>query len=74
MDATGLENAQTPFYTSKKGGTGLGLAICSQLISANRGTLKIESEINRGTSVSITLPLANQALKKLLTSSQDGDL
>jgi two-component system sensor histidine kinase HydH len=74
MDASCLTQAQTPFFTSKKGGTGLGLAICSQLISANGGTLKIESEVGHGTSVSITLPLVSQALKKQLSSSQDCDL
>ncbi|HAS6361629.1 TPA: response regulator [Vibrio vulnificus] len=45
--------------TRKYGGTGLGLAICQKLTNLMQGTLRIESELNRGTQVtlSLTLPL-----------------
>lgn len=73
MDAACLKKAQTPFFTSKKGGTGLGLAICSQLISANGGTLNIESELGKGTSVSLTFPLAKSDAHTKLTSRKASD-
>ncbi|PWB47985.1 MAG: PAS domain-containing sensor histidine kinase [Candidatus Methylomirabilota bacterium] len=40
------------------GGTGLGLAIVKHLVKAHDGDLYIESELNKGTTVRFTLPLA----------------
>jgi two-component system, OmpR family, phosphate regulon sensor histidine kinase PhoR len=40
------------------GGTGLGLAIVKHIVQAHKGELKIESEVNRGTTVRIRLPAA----------------
>jgi two-component system phosphate regulon sensor histidine kinase PhoR len=40
------------------GGTGLGLAIVKHLVEAHGGNLVIESQLNRGTTVRITLPIA----------------
>ena len=44
-----------PFFTTKPvgAGTGLGLAVCRDLLRANHGSLKIESEEGRGTQVSV---------------------
>ena len=38
-------------------GTGLGLAICDELVKLHGGTMKITSEVNKGTIVYISLPL-----------------
>jgi len=46
-----------PFFSAKKGGTGLGLAIVRQIIQRHRGTISIKSELGRGTTVHIHLPL-----------------
>ncbi|MBK6681428.1 MAG: hypothetical protein IPG53_16160 [Ignavibacteriales bacterium] len=51
-----------PRYQKEKG-SGLGLLICKELTEKMDGTLSVESEQNRGTTVSFTLPL--QMLKKL---------
>ena len=37
-------------------GTGLGLILCKDLIEKNNGRIKIESELNKGTTVRIHIP------------------
>jgi PAS domain S-box-containing protein len=48
-----------PFFTTKppEQGTGLGLAVVHRLITAHGGHIDITSEVNRGTTVTLTLPL-----------------
>lgn len=47
-----------PFFTTKRdtGGTGLGLAISRRIIEDHKGTLEIESEPDKGTTVRIRIP------------------
>ncbi len=52
-----LSKVLVPFYTTKGKGTGLGLSICNQLVSANGGTLEIDSIAGQGTSVTIRVPI-----------------
>jgi hypothetical protein len=45
-------------------GSGLGLAIVKSLIEAHDGTLTIASEVNKGTTASIVLPLGSAGIVK----------
>jgi signal transduction histidine kinase len=47
-----------PFFTTKPAGAGvgLGLSLCQRIILANFGTIRIDSEIGKGTTVTICLP------------------
>lgn len=47
----------TPFFTTKPHGTGLGLALARHFVTQHGGTLQIESEEGRGTSVRVSIPL-----------------
>jgi signal transduction histidine kinase len=44
--------------SKKKGGTGLGTKIVKDVIDAHHGKITVESEIGRGTTFNITLPIA----------------
>jgi PAS domain S-box-containing protein len=54
-----LESLFTPFFSTKEGGTGLGLTICRGLIEQHQGSIEIKSEVQRGTTCIIHLPLGN---------------
>jgi two-component system sensor histidine kinase HydH len=53
-----LEHVFDPYFTTKQTGTGLGLAIVHKIIEAHGGEVRAESEIGRGTTVSVLLPPA----------------
>jgi signal transduction histidine kinase len=56
-----LPRVTEPFFTTKEEGkgTGLGLAICRRVVEEHQGTLHISSEVGKGTTVSVLLPVAS---------------
>jgi signal transduction histidine kinase len=45
------------FYTTKGNGTGLGLSIARRTIEDHHGRIEVSSELGRGTTFSVVLPL-----------------
>ena len=56
-----LEKIFTPFFTTKDTGTGLGLAIAHRIIEDHGGTMEVTSQVGRGTTFLITLPIDPRA-------------
>ena len=52
-----LERIFDPFFSTRPEGSGLGLAISHQIIHDHRGFITVESEVGKGTSFKIHLPL-----------------
>jgi signal transduction histidine kinase len=56
-----LPHVFEPFFTTKPGkGTGLGLSISATYVRRNKGEIRIDSVLNRGTTVTITLPIRQE--------------
>ncbi len=51
-----------PYVTSREGGSGIGLAISQKIVAEHRGSIEIQSEPGRGTSVRIRLPRRTAAV------------
>jgi signal transduction histidine kinase len=47
----------TPFFTTKKEGLGIGLAICKSIVKKHNGELSVESEKDKGSVFTISLPV-----------------
>ncbi|MBQ4810341.1 response regulator [Pseudoalteromonas luteoviolacea] len=60
--------------TRKYGGTGLGLAITASLVELMDGKVTIDSEENKGTCVSVTLPLSQAALPESKNKARKGEI
>lgn len=49
-----------PFFTTKSTGPGLGLAMVHKIIKQHGGQISVETELNKGTTFSILLPLREE--------------
>lgn len=58
-----LEQIFDPFFTTKRDwhGTGLGLAVSHRIVQLLKGTIFVTSRVNKGTTFTITLPIAAPA-------------
>ncbi|MDX1829694.1 MAG: HAMP domain-containing sensor histidine kinase [Lutibacter sp.] len=52
-----IESTVSTLGTKDEKGTGLGLKLCKEFLTINKGSIWIESEENKGTSVFISLPI-----------------
>lgn len=57
MNEAVLQNALTPFYSTKRNGTGLGLALTREIVEAHGGRIALQNRPDGGLCVSLLLPL-----------------
>ncbi len=53
-----LGNIFRPFFTTKGHGTGLGLSLARRIVEAHGGSVRVRSEVGKGTQFEVRLPIA----------------
>ncbi|RNB89583.1 PAS domain S-box protein [Brevibacillus fluminis] len=53
-----LEKLGEPFFTTKHFGTGLGFMMSEKIIRQHQGSIRIESQLNKGTKILVELPIS----------------
>ncbi|MDY0279405.1 MAG: HAMP domain-containing sensor histidine kinase [Salinivirgaceae bacterium] len=55
-----IDQNPTRIGTAKEKGTGLGLILCKEFAELNKGTIKVESTLGKGSSFTLTIPIARK--------------
>ncbi|MBI1922722.1 PAS domain-containing protein [Candidatus Poribacteria bacterium] len=62
-----------PFYTTKltEKGTGLGLSVSNRIVRQHEGVIEFESEVGRGTTFTVKLPIREQEVQGFRSSGEE---
>lgn len=62
-----------PFFSRREGGTGLGLALVKKIVVAHKGEISLWSRVGKGTTLSLSFPLAKASISKGGPQSLDAE-
>ena len=61
IPAQDLEKVFRLYYTTKAQGSGIGLSMVYRIVQLHDGRIDVESEVDRGTVMVVTLPVASSS-------------
>jgi PAS domain S-box-containing protein len=59
-----LSKLFTPLFTTKAKGQGFGLPVCKRLVEAHDGNITVKSEVGKGSTFTVEIPLRKEVSKK----------
>jgi len=75
IPAKDLPNVFTRFYQAgnakQTGGTGLGLSLTKELVDSMQGTISINSQLGKGTSLFVKIPMENDVIVETSSETED---
>ncbi len=71
MDLQSQQKLFDPFYTTKFTGRGLGMAVVQGIVRGHKGTIKVYSEVGKGTNFKILLPVSESAVQAHLLEEEE---
>jgi CheY-like chemotaxis protein len=78
LDRDNPENQKSfdKHYPTGQEGTGIGMALTKELVGAHHGEIRVESELNKGTTFSVWLPIEKEYFKpeEIVEGSKDVDV
>jgi two-component system, sporulation sensor kinase A len=72
ISETNLGKLFKPLFTTKSKGMGLGLAVCKRFVEAHEGSIKVQSEEEKGTEFRIKLPINQEKVNRLNILNSNG--
>ncbi len=67
-----LDNVFEPLFTTKAKGVGLGLALVKTLLERQGGTIEVQSQVGKGTTFTVKLPIASEVVLSHEQSNHPG--
>jgi nitrogen-specific signal transduction histidine kinase len=68
-----LEKIFEPLFTTRAKGIGLGMAIAKTFVEGHEGSIQVQSEVGKGSTFTVTLPIRNKEEKPNERKSQHSD-
>ncbi|KWX85689.1 hypothetical protein AMQ83_23290 [Paenibacillus riograndensis] len=68
-----LEKLFVPFYTTKNQGTGLGLPLCLSIAERHHGSIRVESQVGKGTAFIVSFPYVQEGRQQAAATKEHSD-
>lgn len=57
-----IDKVFVPFFTTKSKGSGIGLSLCRQIMNRHRGSISLDSQVEKGSSFVLRFPIVTKRI------------